>query len=118
LLRAERSPSPRARCRSCRTLIEKDGWRLSLGVFEEGRMEPIGFIHVACALTYFETEDVLPRIQRLCPELSAVELEEIARGLREAPPAAELALAKPDAGPAAAEGREHEPSKRRSGGGS
>jgi len=104
LLRVERSPSSRARCRSCRTLIEKDGWRFSLGIFEEGRMEPIGFIHVACAATYFETEDVLPRVERLCPTLSATDREEIQRGLHEAPPVAEAALAKPDAarGPAEA----------------
>jgi hypothetical protein len=122
LVRAERSPSSRARCRSCRTLIEKDGWRLSLGIFEEGRMEPIGFIHVACAATYFETDEVLPRVELLCPELSVEERDQIARGLTEAPPAGDAALAKPQVarGPGEVKVRdgndESEPRRRRGSG--
>lgn len=88
LLRAERSPSGRARCRSCKQLIESGAWRLTLGVFDEGRMDPIGFIHVQCAASYFETGNVLGRILLLSPELAGAELEEISLGLAGAPPAA------------------------------
>ncbi len=52
---AERAPSGRARCRSCRTLIDKQSWRFSLVYYEEGRFEPAGFIHAGCAPDYFET---------------------------------------------------------------
>lgn len=93
LLRAERSPSGRARCRSCRQLIETGAWRLALGIFEEGRMEPIGFIHVECSAAYFETRDVLDRIAVLTPDLDHGR-EEIAALLAAEPrPPAEPALA-------------------------
>ena len=40
---AERSPSGRARCRSCREPIARDAWRISLVFYQEGRFEPSGF---------------------------------------------------------------------------
>jgi hypothetical protein len=82
-------------------------------------MEPIGFIHMACAASYFETDEVLPRIQLLCPELTAGERDEIARALVEPPPVGEPALAKSDVarGPGAAKVRDGneaiEPERRR-----
>lgn len=85
LLRAERASSGRARCRSCKEVIDKGRFRLCLGIFEEGRMEPIGFIHVACSLPYFGTAALEARIQRLSPGLAAADLEEIARDLAAVP---------------------------------
>jgi hypothetical protein len=71
LVRAERASSGRATCRSCRELIAKGEWRFALQMFEEGRPNPIGTIHAACAEAYFGTADVLARVQRLTPDLSA-----------------------------------------------
>lgn len=71
LMRVESAPSGRARCRSCRELIEKGALRFSLAMFEDGRMNPIGFIHVSCAAAYFDTISLLPRLQRLQPDLDA-----------------------------------------------
>jgi hypothetical protein len=76
----ERAPSGRARCRSCREPIAKDAWRISLVFYEEGRFEPGGFIHVACAPAYFETADILDRVRHFS-RLSETEIEEIAREL-------------------------------------
>jgi hypothetical protein len=87
VLHAERSPSGRARCRSCRELIESGAWRLSLGIFDEGRMEPIGFIHVECSAAYFETGNVLGRIVLLTPDLTDRDREELSLGLAVARPA-------------------------------
>lgn len=74
---AERAPTGRAACRSCRAPIAKGAWRIPLLFYEDGRFQPSGSIHAGCALAYFETIDVIPRIQHFSPELSAAELEEI-----------------------------------------
>ncbi|GJM45392.1 MAG: hypothetical protein DHS20C21_22340 [Gemmatimonadota bacterium] len=60
---AERSPTARARCRSCRELIAKDTWRVALVFFEEGRFEASGYIHAGCVTEYFETPDVVERVR-------------------------------------------------------
>jgi hypothetical protein len=86
IARTERSPSGRARCRQCRELIEQGAWRIGLQMYEEGRFTPIGFIHVACSEPYFGTRDILDRIERMTPELSADAVSEIGRLLTEAPP--------------------------------
>lgn len=91
---AERSPSARARCRSCHASIEKGAWRIPLLFYEEGRFSPSGFVHVTCARAYFGTSDVLPRLRRFAPDLRAEDLI-----------ALEAELAKPDSGgPPAASG--------------
>ena len=77
LLRAEHSPSGVAHCRQCRELIAKGCWRLALQRFEEGRMQPIGFIHVQCAEPYFGTADILERVARLSDGLGSSDLAEI-----------------------------------------
>lgn len=61
---AERSPTGRAQCRSCREVIPKDAWRIALVFFEDGRFEPAGYVHPRCAGAYFETTDLLPRVRR------------------------------------------------------
>jgi hypothetical protein len=75
--RAQRSPSGRAECRSCRAPIQKDAWRIALVFYEDGRFAPAGFIHARCAAAYFETADVLPRVRRFSPDLGDAELAEL-----------------------------------------
>jgi hypothetical protein len=55
---AERAPGGQARCRHCKELIEKGGWRIRLVFHEEGTFSPGGFIHLACRKPYFEAGDV------------------------------------------------------------
>jgi hypothetical protein len=81
LVRAERASSGRAHCRSCRELIAKGDWRFALQMFEEGRANPIGTIHVSCAEAYFGTADVLARARRLTPDLSDADVAELAKAL-------------------------------------
>ena len=40
---AERAPSGKARCRSCRQPVERGAWRIRLTFYEEGRFSPGGF---------------------------------------------------------------------------
>ncbi|HEX7082299.1 MAG TPA: PARP-type zinc finger-containing protein [Gammaproteobacteria bacterium] len=79
---AERAPTSRARCRSCRKPIERGAWRLSLVFFEEYRFEPSGFIHAACAGEYFGTTELLDRVRHFVPELEPDQLEELAAEIR------------------------------------
>lgn len=81
LVRAERASSGRATCRSCRELIAKGEWRFALQMFEEGRPNPIGTIHVSCAEAYFGTAHVLPRAQRLSPDLSEADVVDLKQAL-------------------------------------
>ena len=74
---AERAPSGRAQCRSCRETIGKDAWRIPLVYYEESRFQPSGFIHVRCSKAYFETTQVLERFQRFSPGLSEEDLQEL-----------------------------------------
>jgi len=71
---ADRAPSGRAQCRSCRETIEKGAWRISLVFYEDGRFAPSGFIHVRCSQAYFETTDVLDRVRRFSRDLSDEDL--------------------------------------------
>ena len=59
---AERAGTGRAACRSCREKIPKDSWRIRVVFFEDGRFNPSGFIHAACAKAYLGTADVLERL--------------------------------------------------------
>lgn len=86
LVRAERASSGRAHCRSCRELIAKGDWRFALQMFEEGRPNAIGTIHVTCAEAYFGTADVLPRVRRLSPDLSEADLADLEQTLSEQRP--------------------------------
>jgi hypothetical protein len=81
LVRAERASSGRAHCRACRELIAKGDWRFALQMFEEGRANPIGTIHVSCAEAYFGTADVLARARRLTPDLSDADVAELTKAL-------------------------------------
>lgn len=86
---AERAPSGRAHCRSCRELIAKDTWRIPLVFFEEFRFTPGGSIHARCARAYFETDAILERIRHFNPELDAPALEALRAEILSAPPARE-----------------------------
>jgi hypothetical protein len=78
---AERDPSGRAQCRSCKQAIPKGAWRIALVFWEEGRFSPAGYVHLGCAAAYFETGDLLARIRRFAPRLADAELGEIEAGL-------------------------------------
>ena len=79
--KVSRAPTGRARCRSCKELIEKGSWRIGLVYFEDYRFQPSGFIHAACAGDYFETTDILDRISYFNPELTPDELDEVASNI-------------------------------------
>lgn len=78
---ADRAPSGRARCRSCRELIDKGSWRIPLVLFEEYRFQPSGFIHAGCAREYLSTTDIMKRVRYFSPELTGVELDELKAAL-------------------------------------
>jgi hypothetical protein len=72
-----RATSGRAACRQCREPIAKDDWRISLVFYEDGRFNPAGFVHLACAPTYFETPDLMPRIRFFSPALTDEEAADV-----------------------------------------
>lgn len=78
---AQRAPSGRARCRQCRESIAKESWRLSLDIFQEGRFDPIGFIHLGCQRDYFGTGESRRHISRAAAELSTADRDEILSAL-------------------------------------
>jgi len=81
---AERAPTGRARCRSCKELIAKDEWRIALVFFEEFRFEPGGFVHAGCAQPYFETTDIVDRIRHFSPDLKDTDISTLEQALRTA----------------------------------
>ncbi|HEX4340071.1 MAG TPA: hypothetical protein VH062_29390 [Polyangiaceae bacterium] len=78
---AERSKSGKARCRSCRDTIDGGVMRLALQMFDEGRMSPMGFIHVECANNYLGTTDIVERAKRLSPSLDDAAIAELSERL-------------------------------------
>jgi len=74
---AERAATGRAQCRHCKETIPKDGWRITLVFWEEGRFNSAGYVHVRCAPAYFETADVLPRVRRFARSLGDEDLKGI-----------------------------------------
>ncbi len=84
--RAERASSGRAACRACRALIPKDAWRIALLFWQDGRFAPAGFVHATCATTYFETANLLERLQHFTPDLTSADVEALARDLAAGPP--------------------------------
>ena len=55
-------------------------------MFEEGRPNPIGTVHASCAEAYFGTTDVLGRVERLTPNLSADDLADLKQALSQQRP--------------------------------
>lgn len=82
---AERAPSARARCRHCRQLIEQDAWRLPLIFFEEGTYSTSGFIHLACAVAYCETDEVAQTVQHFAAGLAGSDFEDLSTYLLQNP---------------------------------
>lgn len=76
---AERSPSGRASCRSCREPILRDSWRIRLVFFEDGRFVPGGYVHLTCRLAYFGIDDILERLLHFSGGLGSDEREELRR---------------------------------------
>ncbi len=74
---AERAPTGRANCRACKTLIEKDTWRIALVFYDDGRFVPSGFIHAKCVKDYIETTEIGPRVKHFSPALSEEDLENL-----------------------------------------
>lgn len=77
----ERAPTARAQCRHCRELIDRQAWRIPLVFYEEGRFATAGFIHLSCAVAYFETSEVIDRVHHFSPALTESDIEEIRAGL-------------------------------------
>ncbi len=82
----DRAPSGRARCRACREMIDQDTWRIRIVYFEEGRTNPGGYIHAACARAYFETEPadddlLLERLRHFGRTLTPEDLSTLAEAL-------------------------------------
>lgn len=83
---ASLAPTGRATCRACKALIEKDSWRIALVFYEDGRFNPSGYIHAACAAGYLETTDILPRVRHFSPELTDADIAAFAAALATPPP--------------------------------
>lgn len=75
--KAERAPTGRATCRACKTLIEKDTWRIALVFYEDGRFVASGYIHTKCVKDYLESTEIAPRLKHFSPELSDADLREV-----------------------------------------
>lgn len=74
------SPSGRATCRACREIIAKDDWRISVVFFEDGYLNPAGYVHAGCVADYAETtESAMDRIRLFSPELTEEQVEELKR---------------------------------------
>lgn len=82
--RAERSPTGRAQCRHCRETIAKDGWRIGLVFFEDGRFVPGGYVHARCAPAYFETAELTPYLRRFTRDLAEEDRRQLERELQPA----------------------------------
>lgn len=81
--KAERAPSGRARCRHCRQLVDKGALRVKVEVFEEGMMNPLGFVHARCSSYRFGQAGLVARLRRWSPELSDDDFAEFEKELLE-----------------------------------
>lgn len=69
LANIEVSPSGRARCRCCRELIAKGETRIDLSIFQDGRFDPMGYLHPACLTDYVGDRVPWARLQNMCRKL-------------------------------------------------
>ena len=74
---AERSPSGQASCRHCREPIAKGTWRIRLAIFDEGRFNSAGYVHLTCASAYFETGDIVERLLHFAAGLDEAAREDL-----------------------------------------
>ena len=77
---AERAKG-QATCRHCREPIPKGDWRLRLTFFDEGQFSGGGFIHVACAMPYFESGDIEDAVMHFSPALTDADRDELRKVL-------------------------------------
>jgi hypothetical protein len=77
---AERAKG-QATCRHCRKPIPRGDWRIRLVYYDEAQFSPSGFIHLACAASYFETTDITEPLLHFSPSLADGEREELRRML-------------------------------------
>ncbi len=89
VVKAERAPSGRAKCRHCRETIEQGALRLVLEIVEEGRANPVGFVHPSCMRPYAGTiEGLVERVER-AGALPEEDREELGVSLEAGPPRVE-----------------------------
>jgi hypothetical protein len=72
---AQRAPGSQASCRSCHESIRKGDWRIRLAIFDEGRFNPAGYVHLSCAETYFAAAAGLEHLLQFSPDLSEADRE-------------------------------------------
>lgn len=80
--KAERASSGRALCRHCRQVIDKGTLRVKIEVFEEGMMNPLGFVHAKCGSYKFGEDGLVDKLRRWSPALSAEDFLEFERELQ------------------------------------
>jgi hypothetical protein len=68
-----------AKCRHCRTPIERGTWRIRLVFYEEGMFTPGGFVHLSCRNDYFESQNVTDQVLHFSSDLIDDEREELRR---------------------------------------
>jgi hypothetical protein len=73
VMRADRAPTGRARCQSCREVIDKGAWRIVLERLDEGISSSAGFLHVRCAVQEIGQTDLFERLQYCEPPLTPEE---------------------------------------------
>jgi hypothetical protein len=73
-----------ATCRHCREPIERGSWRIRISMFDEGMLNPLGFIHLACGTAYCEGGEVLERILHFAPDLTDADRTELGEALQAA----------------------------------
>ncbi|MHC5114344.1 MAG: PARP-type zinc finger-containing protein [Planctomycetota bacterium] len=82
VVRAERAPSGRARCRGCRELIEKDALRVVMRPEEDvDPMAPNFSLHVKCAAEKLGDTGLLDKLRRVSEQLGKDDLAELERAL-------------------------------------
>jgi hypothetical protein len=62
IAKVERAPSGRAHCRHCKQFISNGALRIALEIFDEGRFNPMGYLHIGCSKDYFSA---IPSPRRL-----------------------------------------------------
>jgi hypothetical protein len=85
LSKADRAPTGRATCRACKNAIDKDGWRIALLFYDDGRFVPSGFAHASCVPTYCETtapDALMPRIRHFSPQITDEDASDILKEFR------------------------------------
>ena len=76
---AHRASTGRAKCRQCKEAIDKAKMRIAIVYYDEeqGRFEPAGFVHPRCAEAYFETPEIIERVEHFSPALTDSDIEEL-----------------------------------------